>query len=466
MSFWGMDTEQVLSSADAVERAAGRLEGILDQLQQTTLSAPWEGPDADAFRDRWQQVRTQGEAVVLPELRDRSRVLAQHVQEQDRASDEAGGDGFWDGVSDFFGDLGSGAATLIDTVEGGVRWLSDRAGEGFDALMGTGQALRKGATDYVTTLGGNIAETMRTPLGMVENLLTTGRWPTLTELAVGGIDFGLDSVNTLVHAMTGVDTGLADDGNGYADAPQQIVPGQDGAPDLRDPTSVADIVHNTNAGYGDAETGEVAMTVVRDDSGEVTGVVATVPGTEQWSPVAGDNPMDLTGNAAQAGPAGHSAGAEATADAIGQLYRDHGIPPDTPLMISGHSQGGMIAGSLAADQDFASRYNLASVMSYGAPVDNYAVNPDVAYLHFQHDGDPVPMIDAGGFPYPGAGHPNVETITLPGPHDGLNFDNHGSSAYYDSIDATGDAHRSGLEQFLVGAGGSADHYTSGVHRDN
>src|SRR5690625_8034403 len=98
MSFWGMDTEQVLSSADAVERAAGRLEGILDQLQQTTLSAPWEGPDADAFRDRWQQVRTQGEAVVLPELRDRSRVLAQHVQEQDRASDEAGGDGFWDGV--------------------------------------------------------------------------------------------------------------------------------------------------------------------------------------------------------------------------------------------------------------------------------------------------------------------------------------------------------------------------------
>src|SRR5690625_5524646 len=70
------------------------------------------------------------------------------------------------------------------------------------------------------------------------------------------------------------------------------------------------------------------MTVVRDDSGEVTGVVANVPGTEHWGPVAGDNPMDLTGNAAQAGPAGHSAGAEATADAIDQLYREHGIPPD------------------------------------------------------------------------------------------------------------------------------------------
>lgn len=465
MSFWGMDTEQVLSSADAVESAAGRLDEILDQLQQATMSAPWEGLDADAFRDRWQEVRSQGQALVLPELRDRSRVLAQHVEEQDRASDEAGGDGFWDGVSDFFRGLGEGAAALVDTVGEGVQWLGVRAGESFDALLGD-QALGRGVRDYFTTLGGNIVETLKTPLGMVENLLTTGRWPTLTELVVGGADLGLDSVNTLLHAMTGVDMGLADDGSGYADAPQQVVPGRDGVPDLRDPASVADIVHNTNASYGDTETGEVAMTVVRDDSGEITGVVATIPGTEQWGPLAGDNPMDLTGNAAQAGPAGHSAGAEATADAIAQLYRDHAIPPGTPLMISGHSQGGMIASSLAADQDFASRYNLASVMSYGAPVDNYAVNPDVEYLHFQHDGDPVPMIDAGGFPYSGADHPNVETVTLPGPHDGLSFDNHGRSTYYDSIDATGDAHRSGLEQFLVDPGGSADHYTSGVHRDN
>src|SRR5690625_8019891 len=72
---------------------------------------------------------------------------------------------------------------------------------------------------------------------MVENLLSTGRLPTLTELVVGGIDLGLDTVNMLGHALTGNDIGLADDGNGYADAPQQIVPGQDGAPDLRDPTS-------------------------------------------------------------------------------------------------------------------------------------------------------------------------------------------------------------------------------------
>src|SRR5699024_11561061 len=133
-----------------------------------------------------------------------------------------------------------------------------------DARVGTGRALWQGVTDYVTTLGGISAAVLKPPSGMVENLLSTGRLPTLTELVVGGIDLGLDTVNMLGHALTGNDIGLADDGNGYADAPQQIVPGQDGAPDLRDPTSVADIVHNTTASYVDAETGEVAMTVVRD----------------------------------------------------------------------------------------------------------------------------------------------------------------------------------------------------------
>src|SRR5699024_12420716 len=108
---------------------------------------------------------------------------------------------------------------------------------------------------------------------MVENLLSTGRLPTLTELVVGGIDLGLDTVNMLGHALTGNDIGLADDGNGYADAPRQIVPGQDGAPDLSDPPSVADIVHNTNASYGDAESGEVVIYGEVDDHGEVRGVV-------------------------------------------------------------------------------------------------------------------------------------------------------------------------------------------------
>lgn len=455
MSFWGMNTEQVLDSADAVEHAAGQLDEILDQVHAVTMSAPWQGPDADDFRGRWQQVRMHGEVTVLPELRSRARLLAQHVQEQDRASDEDGSSGSWDGVADFFRGDGDGAAELVDTV-GGVQWLAERAGERFDALVDSAQQAWDGVTDYVSTVGGAFAESITTHAGMIGKLLDTGRWPSLSELVIGGLHDKLRDPGI----------GLLEDGTGYAAEPQRVTPGHDGAPDLRDPTSVADIVHNTNASYGDKETGEISMTVVRDGGGEVTGVVANVPGTEKWGPFAGDNPMDLTGNAAQAGPAGHSAGAEATAHAISQLYADHGIPPGTPLMISGHSQGGMIGSSLAADPAFASQHDLTTVMSYGAPVDNYSVNPAVNYLHFEHAGDPVPLIDGEGYPFVGPDPPNVQTVTMPGPHDGLSIENHKNAAYYDSIAGTGDTHRGGMDDFLVDAGGSADHYTSSVHRDN
>lgn len=466
MSFWGMDPDQVRSGADALDSAAGHLDDLLDQLHGVTMSAPWEGPDADAFRDRWLQVRAQGESLVMPELRDRARAMADHAAEQDRASEVEGG-GFGDSVAEFFADAGEGAATLVDALGTGVDWLGERAGDGLEGLLGARAEVWNGLTDYGTTLLGNVAETLKTPHGMVHTLLTTGQWPSLTELGVGSIDYSLDVLNTAVHAVTGYDMNLADDGTGYADAPQQVRPGQDGAPDLRDPGSLADLIHNTNAMYGDEDTGEVGMTVVRDGSGEVTGVVATIPGTDQWGPFAGGNPLDLTGNAALAGPGGRSAGSQATADAITQLYEQNDIPPGTPLMLTGHSQGGMIASSLAADPDFASQLNLTNVMSYGSPVDNYDVNANVDYLHLQHDGDLVPMIDFGGYPYGSDHHSNVETVTMPGPHAGFSFDNHGSQEYYDSVDGSGvEAHQDKMAPFLVGGDGSAEHYSSDVHREN
>lgn len=465
MSFWGMDTEQVLSGADALEHAAGRLDEILDQLHGVTMAAPWEGPDADAFRDSWLQVRAQGDSLVVPDVRARARMMSDHAAEQDRASDVGGG--FWDSVADFFQDAGEPVATLVDTVATGADRLGEQISDGFSGLFSAGTQMWNGLTDYASTLLGNVAETSKTPYGMVHNLLTTGSWPSLTELVVGTIDHRLDTLNTTVHAVTGHDMNLADDGSGYADAPQRVHPGQDGAPDLNDPRTVADLIHNTNALYGDEETGEVGMTVVRDESGDVTGVVATIPGTELWGPIAGDNPLDLTGNAALAGPHGRSAGSQATADAVTQLYERHDIPPGTPLMLSGHSQGGMIASSLAADPDFASRHNLTNVMSYGAPVDNYDVSPGVDYLHLQHLGDPVPLIDLEGFPHGTGHHPNVETVTMPGPHLGLSVDNHGGPGYYDSVEGSAvEAHQGDMAPFLVGPDGSADHYSSDVHRNN
>ena len=156
-----------------------------------------------------------------------------------------------------------------------------------------------------------------------------------------------------------------------------------------------------------------------------TGVIVNIPGTELWGPGAGDNPMDLTGNAEQAGWNGWSAGSEATADAIAQLYESNGIPPGTPLMLNGHSQGGMIASSLAANEGFASQFNVTNIT-----LDSPSWNP---------------------------------------------LTNHSSAEYQQSVQTQLQDPNSALSQysqdpslqpFLQANPDSVQHYTSGVHRDN
>ena len=112
MSFQGMDTEQVTGQSEALARAAQRLEGLLGDLDGSVRSVAWVGPDADAFREQWGSTHREGESLVLPGLEDRSRELQQHVEEQNRASED--GDGGW------FGDM--------------MDWLGDTAGDVVDAL--------------------------------------------------------------------------------------------------------------------------------------------------------------------------------------------------------------------------------------------------------------------------------------------------------------------------------------------
>ncbi|EYT48984.1 PGAP1-like alpha/beta domain-containing protein [Brachybacterium muris] len=476
MSFQGMDPDQVRDQAEGLRTAAERLGEVLDRLDAATHAVEWRGPDADSFRENWHVVRSQGESVVVPGIRDRSGELERHAEEQDKASSNGdSGGGFWDGVVDFFSGAAEKISDFASGVAGVVDWVADEIGE---QIAGWPDDLR----DYPGILLGNLQELGRSTtglLGMAADAVMNGEWPRLTELGVGLIDAGLDGINTLVHATTGLDLNLADDGTGYADAPQQVELGGPGDPGYVDPHSLADIINNTNASYGAPEDGQVGLTVVRDAQGNPTGVIANIPGTEQWSPFASDNPMDLSGNAAQAGPNGWSAGSEATADAIAQLYSDLDLPPGTPLMLNGHSQGGMIASSLAGDPDFSNQFNVTNVMTYGSPVQNYPVNSGTDYLHIQHGNDLVPKIDAGGrdiFLNPPVVSPNVTTVTADSPGGIFSpGDNHSSGEYHTTVTEQLAQNGSQLHQyqhsgsvadFLVGDTGYADHYVSDVHRNN
>lgn len=461
MSFQGMDTEQVTGQSEALARAAQRLEGLLGDLDGSVRSVAWVGPDADAFREQWGSTRREGESLVMPGLEDRSRELQQHVEEQDRASED--GDGGWFGdMMDWLGDtagdvvdaIGDGMDWLGDRISDGADWVGDRIGEGLDWL---GDRVQDGK-DLVSTA-----------IDAVRDF----EWPRVTELLVDGATGLIRGTGDAIEALTGIDLKLADDGTGYADAPVPVTGEESG---LVPPSDLSQIIANTNTTYGDKETGEVSMSVVGNPP---TGVIVNIPGTEKWGPGAGDNPMDLTGNAEQAGSGGWSAGSQATADAIAQLYADNDIPPGTPLMLNGHSQGGMIASSLAANEDFASQYNLTNVMTYGSPVDNYSVPSSVNQLNLQHGGDAVPRIDLGGLALgPGGGGSDGATnITLdsPGAHPFDFGTNHSGAEYQNSVQTQLQDPNSTLSQysqdpslapFLTGDPGNVQHYRSGVHREN
>jgi hypothetical protein len=485
MSFQGMDTDQVLGQSEALADAARRLEGVLGDLHGSVHSAGWIGPDADAFRARWDRTRQQGDSLVLPGLEERSRELEQHVEDGGWLEDawdwlvETGGkiiDGAGE-VAEWIGDrFSDGADWIGDRISDGIDWIGDRASELGEWVTGTVSGGLDWLGDRVSSgldwLGDRVQDG-RDLVGTAVDAVRDLEWPRVTELLVDGASGLMRGANGLVETLTGIDLKLADDGTGYADAPVAVTGEESG---LVPPSDLSQIIANTNATYGDKETGEVSMSVVGNPP---TGVIVNIPGTEQWGPRAGDNPMDLTGNAAQAGSDGWSAGSEATADAIAQLYAENGIPAGTPLMLNGHSQGGMIASSLAANEDFASQYHLTNVMTYGSPVDNYQIPSGVNQLNLQHGGDAVPRIDLGGLALGpgGGGSDGATTITLdsPGSHPFDFGTNHSGGEYQNSVQTQLQDPDSALSRysqdpslapFLTGEPGDVQHYTAGVHREN
>lgn len=66
-----------------------------------------------------------------------------------------------------------------------------------------------------------------------------------------------------------------------------------------------------------------------------------------------------------------------------------GIQKDDPVMMVGWSQGGILAGKMATEQN----YNVEAIAVAGAPIDHMDIPNDVAVVSFQHSGDHVHRLD-------------------------------------------------------------------------
>ena len=69
-----------------------------------------------------------------------------------------------------------------------------------------------------------------------------------------------------------------------------------------------------------------------------------------------------------------------------------GVQPGTPLMLVGHSQGGLVAARAASGLS-AAGYRVTDVLTAGAPIGGVAVPAAVQVLAVENTGDLVPEVD-------------------------------------------------------------------------
>lgn len=159
------------------------------------------------------------------------------------------------------------------------------------------------------------------------------------------------------------------------------------------PTGVADLMTGIVDLYpeGGGAPGAVGVQRIEAADGARSWVVL-VPGTQTLA-VGGRNPFDDATNVQAYAGVPTAAGAAV----LGALARA-GVRPGEPVLLAGHSQGGMTAMRLAADPAVRERYAIRAVVTAGSPVDRMPTPRGVNVLQLTHTGDVVAGLDLAAAP--------------------------------------------------------------------
>ena len=115
--------------------------------------------------------------------------------------------------------------------------------------------------------------------------------------------------------------------------------------------------------------------------------------------------------------------------AVIQAMHDAGIGPNDSVMLSGWSQGGILAGAMASDPN--SPFNIRAVVVAGAPIDHMDIPDSVSVIAIQHEGDHVPLLD--GVP----AHQGDNWVTVEATSGGKDYP-HNAGYYADTAAELGD----------------------------
>ncbi|HXH78804.1 hypothetical protein [Nocardioides sp.] len=173
------------------------------------------------------------------------------------------------------------------------------------------------------------------------------------------------------------------------------------------PTSLRDVMqslNDTNA-IDTAEPdhhGAIQIQQIIGEDGEERYIVY-IPGTDDMGPIPedGEHARDMETNYQLIGGLDSAYG-----NGITEAMREAGLS-GKDVMLVGHSQGGMVSTSLAADPDFAKEFNVKHVITAGAPTAQVSDLPAQTHaIHFENRGDAVPMLDGEDNP----DQPNRTTV--------------------------------------------------------
>lgn len=410
----GLDPADCRDLVKVLKNSARQLDQAGAFLSQTVARTGWQGPDSQRFRAQWPTNRKRLSSTAR-DLDDAATQLLREIAEQERASSVDDGGGFWDSIIDagqnLWEDVTEGVGDVVDGIGDAVDGALDTVRDGLSWLGG--EIIRLPAIRPVWNFANQLGH-----LSVMGFNILTGNPPSVSALAAqvgltigAGINFG---VNVFTRGQ--VDLHIFDDGRPYAGDPIPVA-FNTSRPELTLPSSASAMIQSVSDAYvaGDVpgtENGDVRILKIEQPDGSFAYIV-NIPGTENWGVTGGGQSRDLTSNLMVM--AGQSSSAQ---QAVILAMQRAGIPPGAPVMINGHSQGGMLAIALVSDPAFMAQYNVTNVMTVGSPVDGANVDPRVNILEVAHAGDLVPQLDLGGlrtddsFPTQPS---NVTTVTMDNP---------------------------------------------------
>lgn len=276
---------------------------------------------------------------------------------------------FWGGVGDFFEMLGEWASTVLDAV---VSFLQ----EALSALVST---LVVALLLLVAALVVGLVFVLFGVIGLL--VVIAGVGILLLAMLIGEIVSGPRREGSSRRSTAA--TGDAD-----ADARQD-------AREARDYQDLFEQVAGQDSRGANAGQTEIVVVAIRNAAGEITGWRVQLPSTQDWDPMNRDGQLNdvRTDVMLSMFPGVPTQYEQAVWDAMTEA----GVfESEAPIMFTGWSLGGMMAGDLAADPRVSDR--VASVVTAGSAIDkHYSDIPDgVRVTQFNNGIDPVHTLEFVG----------------------------------------------------------------------